>query len=238
MKKKVIIGIVVGVILLLSVLDVINIIRRANNIPKTNKSFGEYNGVYIYKNNMFKILHNENKIYYKIYNKTNELIGSSDEFIEGNTLKTDEYKFIFHKNSFDLKSSIDSIPSGQYKKINGYLTNDIYKDYVGDLFYYGNEYTGMFTKDGLTIYTVQISEKEVRIYYENEFESFGTILEKKENNHFYTEFFEDKYDIVFQTSSFDLMVESDDQNKKSISGHYKRGQEGLSKVDVIKFVLK
>ena len=232
MKKKVVI--IIGIILIISILGIIfipKIFVKEEKKEMVNKSYGIYNGIYKYKNNEFRIFHKDDTISYKVF-KDGDPMGYDSSIIENNKLKINEYTFEFNKNSLKVKSKIKTIPSGTYKKDSGYSTNQIYKDYIGDVSLYNNKYNGLYENDTYSIYTVQIQDNELRIKYSTDEETVTINLYKIANDIFTIDFFGDLYDITYTKDELVINIKNSDGTKKEISGKYQR-KEKLSKEEII-----
>lgn len=196
-----------------------------------NTAFGKYTGIYKLDDCEFKVLHNDDMISLLI-EKDGDSFGNDMVSIEGSKVETDNYDLEFTNNSVKVKSSNEEVPSGEYKK-SSYSTDDIYKDYIGEVSLYDNNYNGKFETEKNTIYTVQTSEDELKILFKNDEETVNIILYKKDKDHFYEKFFDDKYDLVFDKDTAKLTITYGNKKKSSMDGTYTRKAK-LTKEEIIK----
>ena len=232
MKNKKIVVIILIIISLFAMFAVTNLIfkKEEKKEEMVNKTYGEYNGIYKYKNNEFRIFHKDNMIYFRVYKKAS-LLGNNSTYIDSNKVKVDDYSFEFKDKSLIVKSNFKDIPSATYKKTSGYSTNEIYNDYIGDVSLYNKDFNGVYENNGQTINIVQINNNEIRIEYATEEEETNIPLEHKDNNNYNTDFFGTKYDILLKNNELDLNV-YEEANKNDISGTYIKVKE-LSKEEII-----
>ena len=212
-KKQIIIISIILVIIVLSIILISKCFFKEEKKEMINKSYGKYNGIYKYKNNEFRIFHKDDTIAYKVF-KDGDPMGYDSSVIESNKLKINEYTFEFNKNSLKVKSKIKAIPSGTYKKDSGYSTNQIYKDYIGDVSLYNKKYKGLYENDKYSIYTVQIQDNELRIKYSTDEETVTINLYKIANDIFTIDFFGDLYDITYVKDELVINIKNKDGSKQ------------------------
>ena len=231
MKKKVII---IGSIILVIVVGLI-ICWLLTKKSMVNKSFGTYKGVYKYRDCEFRVMHNGNEISYMVL-KNNENMGLNSTTISGNKTTKDEYDLEFIKNGLKVNSRTKQVYSGVYKKVSGYSTDEIYKDYIGDVSLYNNKYNGKYKLDDYTIYTVQPKNEEVKIYYAVDDEQINIFIEQVGNDRFSTNFFDEKYDLRFDKDTLYFTALDKEGNEKKNSGKYTK-ETSLTKEEIIKLFL-
>ena len=198
----------------------------------TNPSFGKYNGIYKLNNCEFRVLHIDDNISYRIY-IGNELRGNGSSSLEDNKLDSDDFKFEFKDSSLVLKSKVDDIPSGEYKKDSGYSTDEIYADYVGEVSLFDSNYNGKYENEKITIYSIQSQEDEVKVSYTTEEESVGMYLEKKDKDYFATDFFDKKYEVKYNDDTLSFTTISEDEKESTVDGEYTRKGK-MTKEEAIK----
>lgn len=199
---------------------------------KGNEKFGKYTGIYKLQNMEIKVVHYKNKLLVKM-NKNNEPFGSTEVIIEGNKFEDLNCTFEFKKDAVNIKTTQKDIPKGDYKRVKPYTTKEIYKDYVGDIAFLNNDYNGVFENDKNTIYTLQTTKDTIRFATDNNGVSTNLELNKKDEQHFYLDFFESKYNLTFNKEQLEVKYESPDED--AISGTYNRKSK-MKAVDAIKII--
>lgn len=197
-----------------------------------NSSFGKYTGIYKLKNYELKVFHNGDDISLFIL-KDGDFHGNNSSIVEDNKVIFDEYEFEFADDIIKVKSDSENIPSGEYKLSGTYTTDEIYKDYIGDVSLIDSKYNYSYENDGLNIYTIQESNTDIRIKYETSEESVNINLSYVEDDHFSIDFFDDIYDVKYENDSLILNVTSTEENKVKVNGTYSKKSK-LTKEEIIK----
>ncbi len=227
MKKK----LIICLLLVFTSLSLIGC-QKEETKEMTNPDFGKYNGIYKMKDYKFKVLHIDNNIVYRLYKKNdfkvNDIIFSDEE---SNKIEGYDFDFEFKENSVKVKSKNKEFPSGEYVKESGYSTDEIYKDYVGDVSLFDSKYSGIYENEKGVVYSVQNNKDQVKIHYSDEEESTTIEIDYKEDNHFATDFFDTKYDLIYNDDSLVLTIT--DENGNDIEETYTRKSK-LSKEEIIK----
>ena len=223
--KKYIIGLLT-IIMCFTLVGCIN-----TKTTKGNKDFGEYTGIYELGKVKFKLAQYKNTVLITI-TKNNELYGNTSLIIENNKIKDIDYDFELEKNQIKIKSKNKDVQSGTYKRIDSYSTKEIYKDYIGDISLLDKN-SGIYKKDNNILYIIQSNENTLRIANYTEEESTNIELNKESNNHFTTDFFEDKYDVKINKETLELKLESESKKGEILTGTYKK-ESKINATDAIK----
>lgn len=235
MKKKILI-ISIGIIVIAILGIVLGIIlNNKNSKSMVNPSFGKYNGIYQYNGYKFKILHNNDMIYYMVY-KNGELVGNSSGFVDSSKVQIDDFNFSFNGNSLKIKSSTKTVPSGEYKKTSGFSTNEIYNDYIGNVNLYNNKYNGKFILDDYTIYTVQTKDNEIRFKTIIGDELINILVPQVGKDHFSSNFFDSNYDLQFSNNELYFTATDKEKENNTNNGKYIKDKT-LTKKEIIKLFL-
>lgn len=206
--------------------------NKEENKDLKNTDFDKYTGIYEYKNNTIKVFHNNNKLKFYIYNKNNTQVENSSGILDGNKVNNKKYAISFTNTSLKLNSKNKDIPSGVYEKTKKYETDDIYKDFIGDIELI-DKYSGHYQKDEITLDTILINNESLKIYYKKQKNVVSITLNKVDNNKYQNKVFDNTYEITFDDNSVQLTITDKDKNIKEESGKYTK-KNTLSKVDIIK----
>lgn len=196
-----------------------------------NKSFGKYTGIYKLGNNEISMVQLKEKILVLFY-KDKELCGNTTWFVENNKVDDSEYKVEFKNNALKITSDNQALANGEYKRVKPYTTKEIYKDYIGDISLLKDN-SGKYESDNKTMYIIKTNEDTVKFAtYHNEM-IMNIELNKDKDNSFKSDLFEEKYYMNINGNSFDLVVDTNDEDLKKLSGKYTKTAD-IKIEDVIK----
>jgi hypothetical protein len=200
----------------------------------TNPAFGKYNGIYKLNNYEFRILHVDDYISSLFYDG-DELKGMDSSIFEEDTNKIElsDFKLEFKDDVIAVKGNNKELPSGDFKKVSGYSTDEIYADYIGELDFYDSDFNGLYENESGTVYSIQLEDKRVKIYYANDEEDVSVELDAQENNSFMEDLFGTKYEAKYDNNELKLSVIDEDGNSSKASGIYTKKAK-LTKEEVIK----
>ena len=196
-----------------------------------NKEFGKYTGIYKLKNVEFKIAHYKNTLLITV-NKNKTVYSSTSVVIDGTKFEDLDCKFELVKNGLKVTTKNKDIPNGTYKRIDEYSTKEIYKDYVGDISLL-DKTNGEYERDGIKLYIVQTNEETLRVATATKEEGINIDLTKESDNHFSTDFFDDKYDLKIDGNKLELKLESKEEKSNTLTGTYTKKSK-LNATKVIK----
>lgn len=215
MKRKYLLGIIIVLCLCFTLVGC-----KGNNKNHKNESFGDYTGVYQLGGVEIKVVHYDKKVLILV-NKDGKLYGNTSLSFEGNTINVFDSKFEFLNQSLKISSNIDDITSGEYKK-SVYSTDDIYKDYIGEISLLNSNYNGVYKDGKHEVFTVQINDNAILLFNRNGDVRTNLTIDKQEDDHFAVENFEDSFDLKYQKDTLELKVESQIASTKALTGKYTR----------------
>jgi len=132
----------------------------------------------------------------------------------------------YHSDDQNVEVAIDT---GKYTKVADYSKDNVYKEAIGDPELLNSKYSGLFKKDGIELYLIQTSEKNVMVESSSKSETdLSDNFEITEENKMGAKDFFDKnvnaYEIIVGDKTITLTVNEDvfgfDEEKKVLAGTY------------------
>ena len=181
----------------------------------------DYPGVYEQGDVKIKVYLEGDTFVYKVESPNITTRGESE--LEKNVIKLDNVSenstFTFKSGKADLKTDYEFIKSGKYTRTGDYAKEDYYNDFYGEKAYLTSELNGIYVKDNLKIYVYQTNEGTIRMFYDLNGNTSDLEIYREEEK-FALDFFEDVYNIKFESGKMIIDLKTDNEENKVLNGTY------------------